>query len=44
MAANLGLVLFAVASPFVLFIAVLAYGAWMTHGLQLTPSGVTPAE
>jgi len=38
MAANLGLVLVAVTSPFVLFIAVLAYGAWMTRNIRLAGS------
>tara|TARA_R110002124_G_scaffold63783_5_gene174710 strand:+ start:6824 stop:6979 length:156 start_codon:yes stop_codon:yes gene_type:complete len=36
MAANLGLVLFAVTTMFVLFMAALAYGAWSTRNIKLT--------
>ena len=41
MVANLGLVLVAVSSPFVLFILVLAYGAWTTQEVKLTGSTAT---
>ena len=36
MAANLGVVLVAVTGMFVFFMAVLAYGAWMTRDVKLT--------
>ena len=38
MAANLGLMLVAVVSLFGLFMAALAYGAWMTRGMKMTNS------
>ncbi|WP_269802202.1 hypothetical protein [Devosia beringensis] len=38
MVANLGLALVVISSPFVLFIAALAYGAWMTRDSKLTGS------
>ena len=42
MAANLGLVLFAVTGLFGIFMVAVAYGAWMTHGAKL--SGSTAAQ
>jgi|GEM_PF-1770003 hypothetical protein len=42
MAANLGLALVAVTGLFVVFMAAVAYGAWMTRDIKL--SGSTAAQ
>lgn len=44
MVENLGLALVVISSPFVVFIAALAYGAWMTRGIDLTPGRSAAAK